>query len=829
LSTVTRSFLNYTLRRRWLTALQLLGIAFGVAATVGIVLSSRAALTGFSRAVEFLKGKSTHAIERPAGPMDEDMLARLARDPAVDAFSPVIERSLRLAGGEAARLLGIDPLLDRVLRPELSYADFAAPNGGSLRDRLSFLLDDNEVLVESGLAQRLGLSRGDILKTARGDFEVAGIFPNPSGEPLVLMDIARAQALFGLAGRVDRVDLILNDGPGFVSRWKDGYVIQTSLMRRETLTHMLKAFDLNLQALSLLALFVGIFLIYNTAMFAVVSRKKDVGILRSLGATRSEIVAAFVTEVLLLGSSGGMLGGGLGFFLSRALTGEMGSTISNLYFFLRPSPPSWSISIVIFGTFLGGAVSVLGSLWPLSELVRLDPAQALTGRTADRKAGSSARKLAAFGLGLILLSLLVIGISSRRVYLGFAGSFGFLTGASLLTALALVILSPALKRTLGRLGGLPGKMAAGNIHLNLGRTSVAVAAFMVALSMSIGLSTMIGSFRHSVERWLDRQINADLYISSMDEMDVPLALYDDLRSVEGIEGIDTYRSVPVPYHGTSTFVSAVDASVLQKFAGFTFLQGGRENWDRVRAGGVIVSESFARRFGVKAGDTVTLNGVHGPARLAVAAVFYDYTSEHGVIMMDRAGYLRLFGDPTMDSLGIFVDPHNPRRRDILAEVTRRAEAWGLPVFLRDGLHANALRVFDSTFAVTLSMRALAIIVAFFGIAGAILTLFIERQREFGIYRALGFSTFQVAGITLLEGLAMGLLSFLLSLGVGTAMAVILIKVINLRSFNWTIFFHPAWTPYVLAAVTAVLASLGASVIPIVKAWRTYPQMQIREE
>jgi putative ABC transport system permease protein len=829
LSTITRSFLNYTVRRRWLTALQLLGIAFGVAATVGIVLSSRAALTGFSRAVEFLKGKSTHSIQRPAGPMEENILARLIRDPAVDAFSPVIERSLRLAGGEAARLLGIDPLLDRILRPELSYADFAAGNGGSLRDRLSFLLNDNAVLVESRLAQRLGLSPGDALKTARGDFEVAGVFPNPSGEPVVLMDIARAQALFELAGRVDRVDLILNDGPGFASRWKDGYVIQTSLTRRETLTHMLKAFDLNLQALSLLALFVGIFLIYNTAMFAVVSRKKDVGVLRSLGATRSEIVAAFVTEVLLLGSAGGMLGGGLGFFLSRVLTGEMGSTISNLYFFLRPSPPSWSLSIVIFGTILGGAVSVLGSLWPLSELVRLDPAQALTGRTADRKAGSSARKLAAFGLGLILLSLLVIGISSRRVYLGFAGSFGFLTGASLLTALALVVLSPALKRAFGRLGGLPGKMAAGNIHLNLGRTSVAVAAFMVALSMSIGLGTMIGSFRHSVERWLDRQINADLYISSMDEMDVPLGLYDDLRRVEGIEGIDTYRSVPVPYQETSTFVSAVDAAVLQKFSGFRFLKGGRENWDPVRGGGVIISESFARRFGVKAGDTVTLNGVRGPATLAVAAVFYDYTSEHGVIMMDRAVYLRLFGDLTIDSLGIFVDPHNPRRGEVLAEVTRRAEARGLPVFLRDELHANALRVFDSTFAVTLSMRALAIIVAFFGIAGAILTLFIERQREFGIYRALGFSTFQVAGITLLEGLAMGLLSFLLSLGVGTAMAVILIKVINLRSFNWTVFFHPAWTPYVLAAVTAVLASLGASVIPIFKAWRTYPQMQIREE
>jgi putative ABC transport system permease protein len=273
----------------------------------------------------------------------------------------------------------------------------------------------------------------------------------------------------------------------------------------------------------------------------------------------------------------------------------------------------------------------------------------------------------------------------------------------------------------------------------------------------------------------------------------------------------------------------VDAAVLQKFSDFSFLAGGRENWDKVRSGGVIISESFARRFGIKAGGTVTLDGVRGPARLPVAAVFYDYTSEHGVVMMDRSLYLKLFEDATVDSLGVFLDPGNPGRSEILTDIVRRAGERGLPALARDALHANALRVFDSTFAVTLSMRLLAIIVAFFGIAGAILTLFIERRREFGIYRALGFSHRQVAGITLLEGLAMGIVSFVLSVGVGTAMAVLLIKVINLRSFNWTIFVHLTGSPYLLAAATSVAAGLGAAAYPIFKAWRTYPQMQIGEE
>ena len=826
---VTRSFLRYMFRRRGLTVLQVLGIACGVAATVGIVLSAQTALTSFSQAIEFLKGKATHSLERPAGPMDESVLARLMHDPAVDAFSPVIERSLRLADGETARLLGIDPFLDKNLRPELAYVDLSTRTGEDTKDRSSFIFKSNAVLLESQLAQRLGVAPGGTIKSAKGSFEVSGVFPNPSGEPLILMDIGHAQTLLGLGGRLDRVDLILNDPSGFLSRWENGYHVQTSLKRRESLAHMLRAFRLNLEALSLLALFVGIFLIYNTAMFAVISRKKDAGILRSLGAYRSEIIAAYLAEIALLGSVGGMFGGVLGYVLSRVLAGEVGGTISNLYFFLRPALPRWSPWIVVIGTLLGGTAAVLGSLWPLRELIRLDLVQALSGRTADRKGGFHARRLAGAGMGLIILSLFLLVISSPRVYAGFAGAFGFLIGASLLTGLALVIINPLIKKAFNRLGGLPGKVAAGNIRINLGRTSVAVAAFMVALSMSIGLSTMIGSFRRSVERWLERQISGDLYISSMDEMDVPVPFYDELRAMKELEGVDPYRNTLIYYRGTSAYVSAVDASVLQKFTDFAWLKGGRENWDRVKAGEVIISESFSRRFGVKAGDVLTLDAVHGPAKLVIAAVFYDYTSEQGIIMMDRALYLRLFEDPTITSVGVFVDPRHPQRQQILAEVSRRAEDYGLPVFTRDQLHANALKVFDSTFAVTLSMRILAIIVAFFGIAGAILTLFIERQREFGIYRALGFSTLQVAGITLMEGLAMGMLSFLLSLGVGTAMAGILIKVINLRSFSWTIFFYPSWTPYLLAAATALLSSVGGSLYPIFKAWRTYPQMQIREE
>jgi putative ABC transport system permease protein len=314
LRVVTKAFLRYLKRRRSLSLLQLLGIACGVAAAVGMALSAQSSLSSFSKAVDFLKGKSTHSLERPAGPLGEDLLLELAQDPALTAFSPVIDRRIRLRDGETIRLLGIDPFLDRAIRPALAQTRLAEESNAA-EGLISFLTEKQAVLIDEQLAVQLKIKAGEYLDSSRGKLKVVGTFPNASSEPLLLMDIAHAQRLLDLPGRVDRVDLIVADDAEFRSRWSEGFRLQSGRQRQATLSDMLQAFRLNLQALSLLALFVGVFLVYNTAMFAVVSRRRDAGILRSLGAGRGEILLAFSSEIFLLGCLGGALGGIFGFLL----------------------------------------------------------------------------------------------------------------------------------------------------------------------------------------------------------------------------------------------------------------------------------------------------------------------------------------------------------------------------------------------------------------------------------------------------------------------------------------------------------------------------------
>lgn len=824
---VTKAFFRYLRRHRSLTLLQLLGIAFGVAAAVGMAFSAQSAFSGFAKAVDFLKGGATHTLKRPAGPIEDSLLAQLMRDPAVKTFSPIIDRRIRLADGELVRVLGVDPFLDRAMRPLLTA--FAASPEASTELFFTFLFEKDAVVGDSRFMERQGLTAGDSIQTSHGMLRIIGALENVSGEPLLLLDLAHAQELFDLPGSVDYVDLVVDDVEGFSKRWSTGFVIESSGDQQSSLTDMLSAFRLNLTALSLLALFVGMFLVYNTAMFTVVSRRRDAGILRSLGATRREIVIAFLLEIVLLGGLGGLAGGVLGYWLSRLLSGVLGDTISSLYFFLTPSVPTWSWDIALYGVLLGCGAGLLGGLFPLLELVKTDPAQVAQGRVFSARGSSRAGAMALCGIGVLGLSLFVLSLTEKHVYFGLAGSFFLMLGASMLTGIVLVAASPLLRRFSSALGGIAGKLAADNIRRNLGRTGVAIAAFMVALSMIVGLGLMIGSFRHSLVWWMESQLHGDLYIATESEITVPNAFYEEIKDLPGIAAFDRYRNVQITYEDVPVFITAIVADTLQRFAEFIWFEGGDENWNAVKAGNVIISESFHRRFDVSAGDTITLKGMTGPVRLTVAAVFYDYSTEHGLIMMDRTTYQKIYGDDTIDSLAVFMEEEYPHRQEVLEFIRTGANAWGLPAISREDMMGNILEVFDTTFAVTRSMRVLAVIVAFFGIAGAILILFIERQKEFGIYRSLGFSTAQVARMTLMESLGMGLVSFLLCTATGTAVAYVLIKVINYYSFNWTIFYYHLWGPYLVAAATALVASLGAALYPIFKISRTYPQMQIREE
>ena len=303
-----------------------------------------------------------------------------------------------------------------------------------------------------------------------------------------------------------------------------------------------------------------------------------------------------------------------------------------------------------------------------------------------------------------------------------------------------------------------------------------------------------------------------------------------MAAVPGVAAIETVRLVHVASPQGEVQLAVTDATRARSAALYRFSEGDPEaTWKRVREGAVLVSEPFAFRHRLPAhGGSLTLSTDRGPATFPVAGVYYDYATEQGIVLMAREVYERHWDERGRTSVAAYVAAG--RDPTAVTDAVRRALAGhALRVVENRALRQEALRVFDRTFAVTEALRVLAVVVAFIGVWSALLSLQVERTRELGTLMALGLEPRQLWGLTLLETGLIGLAAGLLSLPLGLALAVILIQVINVRSFGWTMTLE--LPPFVLvqALAVSVLAALLAAVYPVLRLQRLSVAAALRQE
>jgi putative ABC transport system permease protein len=848
MSLLRRSSLRFLTRHPGQLALTVLGVALGVAVVVAIDLAIQSSRAAFQVSTETVAGRATHqVVGGPAG-LPASVLTELRVELGIRASAPVVE-GYALSDelpGRGLRILGVDPFSERPFRPYL------APGSGELE--VSVLLTEPRALfVSRGTADDAGLAPGDRLPLLVGgqrvDGALAGILEPESGlgtqglRDLLLMDVATAQEILEMPGRLTRIDLVLPDGESgraLLARVEEalpqGAFVQTTGTRTEQMSGMLAAFDLNLRALSLLALVFGMFLIYNAMTFSVVQRRELLGALRAAGVTRGEITRLVLGESLITGLVGSALGLGLGIVLGRGLVGLVTQTINDLYFVLSVESlqlPVWSL---VKGGVMGVGATFLAGLPAIREAVNAPPRASLTRSVVEDRTRELVPRAAALGAALGVAGALALALSERSLLVAFLGLFGILLGVALVTPLATVGFVRLLRPLLAGTVGILGTLAARGVVAALSRTAPAVAALVVAVSVTVGLGTMIASFRGTVVRWLDHTLQADVYISPLTPMasraegTLPPELVERLRSAPFIEGVSTYRGVTAPGPEEETRLVALDLHPRGE-ASFAFIEGDAVSAFRAfRAGeGVIVSEPFAYRRGLELGDPVPIPGARTPTSLPVAGIFTDYGSEQGVVMMSRLAYDRLFDDPGITSLGFFLPPG----ADAEEAVARFQGMVGDDevVFIRSnqGLRQASLEVFDRTFAITAVLRALAFAVAFIGVLSALMALQLERARELGVLRANGLTPGQVWTLVTTQTGIMGLVAGVLAIPAGLLLAVIMIYVVNRRSFGWTLQMEAGPELFLQAVLLAVLGALLAGLIPAWRMSRTSPAVALRDE
>ena len=836
LGLLLKSSLRFHLGQPWQLGLALAGIGLGVAVFVGIQLANLAAKRAFEISSESFRGNATYRLvpigdALPPGAYEELVLAGFG-----DVAAPVSVTRARLVRdgrpGRRVTLTGIDPI------EELRFGRFfpAGDDAGSAMLRL--IAESDTVLVAPSVIAAVGFDESDdsraslepgeqlslVVGGQRRNFRVIGTLAVPPGDdtlPTIVADIATVQAL-GNDGRISHVDLALTETEAESLRetLPAGTALVDTGNRDTELDGMTQAFTTNLSALGLLALVVGLFLIHATMSFAVVRRRAQFATLRALGASRRAVMFAIAAEAIVIGAIAGAAGTLLGRVLARGMIDLALRTMNDLVFSRAVAAEVAPLWLYPAGICLGIAATVLAALVPAREAASVAPASAARRSTLERGSRRSSRTLALTALPVLGAAAGVLFLGPRNLIVGFIGLFLVLAAGAMCVPAATTLLMRCMEQPARTLTGLPGVMAVRSVTASLSRTGIATAALAVAVATVISIGLMVSSFRDSLVAWIDDTLTADVYVltaESASPADVE-RWAGSIEALSEVAGVSRSLRTVLPAASGDVGLRASDPG--PEGWGIDLLAGFDPDWaTRLAAGdGIVVTEPYAYRRGIEAGSTIVLPAPDGDREYPVLGLMREYNVAGSELLMSLAEYRRGWGDSSLSGIGVHV-ASGATVAAVIDSVERLRPA-GIDAAFRstDAIRNLSLQLFDRTFEITSVLRALAGVVAFFGVLSAILALQLERRTEFAVLSSIGMSLASLRLNVIWQTALLGLAAGLTAIPIGGALAWLLVVVINRRAFGWTIDFALSWPPIgyglLVAIAAAGLSGLAAALIDL---------------
>ncbi|MFQ5790441.1 MAG: ABC transporter permease, partial [Acidobacteriota bacterium] len=652
---------------RSLFLLTLLGVAVGVASVLSIQIINLNALGAFRGSLEAISGEADLSIVSRAPALPEEVYPQALAFRELEGAWPLYRVDVALEGRKDFYLevVGVD-----------LFAPVKLPWKGSEVDLSGALGELGWVAVTPSLAEEMGWQTGERFAVSSGSRRVElvvgalvdfqKVTPLASSR-LAVMDIAQAQGLFGRRGEIHQVDLKVRESvdraelaKAIAARLGPGVRVLTPEQREQQAADLLGAFRLNLTALSFISLFVGGFLVYSSTQAALVRRRKELGLLRSLGATRRQVLGLILGEVSFLGLLGVALGVPLGYLAATSSVEDISRTISNIYLLEEIEQlhlPAW-LYLLALGTGVAGAVA--GALLPAWDVSRRDTRSLLAPFTLHERVGAAALPLFFGGFAVMALAMTGYAASGEDWR-----ARGFVLAVGLLLALPLV--TPLLVQQgarIVRVHGFGFAFGLKGLGLELHSTPLAISALGIAVSMMIGITVMVGSFRSTVEVWVRSTLRADVYITTPSwrrarrEATLAPELVSAIASHPGVRAVDRLRQFFLYLGERRITLAGVDMGIRAERARFDLLAGKPEEaLRRAREeGAVLIGEPLARKEKLGLGDRLTVTGPEGEVSFPVAGIYYDYGNESGSALLDLATVVKHFGPGEVSNLALYLEP-----------------------------------------------------------------------------------------------------------------------------------------------------------------------------
>ena len=810
--------------------LTVFGVALGVASVLAIQIINRNAIGAFSAGLRAISGEADLSVLGQTTTFDENLYPEVLGVEGVAAAWPLYQVDVALAERELffLQIYGVD--LFSPVRPPWSTS------GEDLSRAVSQL---GWLAVTPALAQEMGWREGDSIQvtsgTRRVDLVIGALVDFQRMSPLAssklaVMDIAQAQGLLGTAGRIHQIDIQMREGGDreelrsrLQERLGPSVQVVTPEQREKQAADLMGAFRLNLTALSLISLFVGLFLVYTSTQASLLRRRTEFGLLRSMGATSDQVLGLILGEVVLLGALGVLLGLPLGYWVARGNVEMVSSTLTNLYLLEEIESLGLPFSLYVLAACVGVGGAIAGALLPALGMSRRDSKSLLSVVTLHEKVSSAS-------LPLFIAGWLLLVVTGTWFWL-WGQAFkpaGFVLAVAIL--LSLPLLTPFLIRKLcARIAvrGFNLAYALKTLSTELQNTSFASSSLAIAVSMLLGITLMIGSFRETVQLWVQTTVQADIYITTPSWRADPEATMDaelvaQMAAHPGVRSSEELRRIMVSTRDKRISVGGVEMALAAAGESrFPLLEGDRlEVLKQLKEqGAVVISEPLARKSGLEVGDRLALDAPQGRTEFPIAGIYYDYSSEVGSAAMDLATMNEHFGPAPINSLSLYLEADREPEQ-VIDELKARFPEVPLRMRSNQHLREEIFEIFDQTFSVVRILQVMSLLIAVCGIMLTLLVLARERISELALYRALGASRLQIFRVFVGKGLGMGLIGLTMGTAGGTALAAILIYIINRVYFGWTIqAYWPGWS--LLGQYATILAAaLVASLYPALRASNT---------
>jgi len=817
------------------------GIILGVASILAIGITNQTALNSVTRLFAETSGKANliiTAVEGSSEGFSERNIRKVNNIPGVEIVVPTIKVKSVLAD-EAPQseigfnffgasmggltLHGVDPVIEqqaheyvllsgRFLQDDDAYElvlvkSFAEENKIQLNNWVEILTPNGRERVQViGIIDRDGAGQ-----TNNGDF---GVLP-----------IRVVQKLFNRSGSVDQMDIVAEEGyistevleqlkTDLENRLGKNFSVTSPASQGKRMNQMLGSYQIGLNFLSGIALFVGAFLIYNAFAMTVVERTREFGMLRTVGMTSRQVTTQVLIEALLLGLVGSLLGALLGIFLSRSLTGLMGMMLNQ-----DMAGISIPIPLLITGLIVGIVVTMLAAVIPALQAGKISPLEALRVR-GIQKEGWLLRRSWRIGVILLVVTTFILVINpfpfDVQFRMGSVTVFCLFFGASLLIP-ASVTLWERLSRPMMRvIYGNSGRLGSSNIQRSKVRTTLTVAALMIGVAMILIVRGMTESFSGDLSSWIDAYMGGDLYVSSSVSMRDEVKKH--LESVDGVAAVAPIRYLEADWRKPdgvtdSIVFMGIDPSAHSQVTSFVFSDSSTnpaKALQRLAEGNaVFVSSVISEKFNLKTGDKILLNTKSGYRPFEIAAVVVDFYNQ-GQVVQGNWNDMRLYF----------------RVNDANAFMVKAAEGYSIPEVEDniDALYGKRDRLtiesnvdlrqrvsvlMNQAFSMFDVLALVSMVVAALGVVNTLTMNVMERTQEIGMLRGVGMTRSQVVSMILAEAALMGLIGGILGLVIGVILSrIFFISMNTMSGYNLT-YVLPMVAIFAGVVLSLVISQLAA--------------------